>query len=209
MATDNTIQELEQILKNAKKYVVRGDANIRDIDSSRGYAAVFGEIYAYEVGGTITIGGSGIGNKAQVTTFAVNGNFNLTTPDHTNDHIVIQKAGYYSVTVCMAISSTGGTGYTLSAGVWKNNGGTQYQNVHMSRSLSGGGGDTDSTAVNGICNFDVGDTVEVWVWNETNSNNVIVDDVTLSVVKLETDLPKLASVITTLVNDLKKQKILK
>ncbi len=34
MANDNIIEELEQILKNAKKYVVRGDMNKRDLDAA-------------------------------------------------------------------------------------------------------------------------------------------------------------------------------
>jgi hypothetical protein len=143
-----------------------------------------GEIYAYESGTTLTITGSGIANKVQVTVFDTNGSSINSTPDHTNDHITVDVAGKYLVTVSMSFESAGGTEYVLSGGVWTNNGATQFQNVHMSRSLSGGGGDTGSSSMSGICDFAVNDTVEVWVWNETNTNNVVIDDVTLSMVQI-------------------------
>ena len=151
---------------------------------TEGGGLAFGEISTYEAGTTLTISGTGIGNKVQVTAFTVNGESNLTTPDHTNDHITIVKAGKYLVTISMSFESAGATSYVLSGSLWKNNGATQYQNVHMSRSLSGGGGDFGSSSMSGICDFATNDTIELWIWNETNTNDVIIDDVTLSIVQI-------------------------
>lgn len=36
MASEKTIKELEQILKNRKKYVIRKDANSRNLDAVNG-----------------------------------------------------------------------------------------------------------------------------------------------------------------------------
>jgi hypothetical protein len=155
-----------------------------DVIFSSDSGLAHGEIYAYEVGTTIAIAAAGVANKVQVTAFTTDGSAINTTPAHGSDDITVGIAGKYLVTVSMSISSTGGSAYTLSAGVWTNNGATQFQNVHMSRRLSGGGSDTGPTSMSGICDFAASDTVELWVWNETNTNDVIIDDVTLSVVQI-------------------------
>ena len=145
----------------------------------------YGEIYCYESSSTETITGTGIANKVQISCFSVNGLSKLTTPAHASDHITVTKAGVYKAMVSMSLESTGGTPYVLSAGLWTNNGTVQFQNVHMSRALSGGGSDTGSTSMNGLCTFAANDTVEVWIWNETNTNNVIVDEITLSLIRID------------------------
>ena len=167
---------------NTSYTAVSGSGEIFFSGTSAGLA--YAEIYCYESGSTETITASGIANKVQITCFDTNGEKNNCTPDHTNDHITIDEAGRYLVTVSMSLESAGGSGYVLSAGVWKNNGATQFQNVHMSRSLSGGGSDIGSTSMSGICDFAKNDTIELWIWNETNTNDVVVDDVTLSVVSV-------------------------
>jgi hypothetical protein len=64
--------------------------------------------------------------------------------------------------------------------LYKNNGATEYPNVHSNRSLSGGGSDTGSMSMSGIISATANDTLELWVWNETNTNNVILEDATMS-----------------------------
>jgi hypothetical protein len=145
---------------------------------------VFGEIYAYDTSTTITISSSGIANKVQITAFAANGQSNNATPDHTNDHITIDKAGKYLVTISGSIASVAGAAALFGFGLWINNGATQYTNVHTHRNLSGGGGDAGSISMSGICDFAANDTVELWVYNETNTQNIVVDDMTLSVVQI-------------------------
>jgi hypothetical protein len=145
----------------------------------------FAEIYTYDNGGTVTITTSGIANKVQVTLFDANGESNgNVTPDHTNDHITIGAAGRYLVTVSIAASSTGASAYEMGWGIWVNNGATEKQNIHAHREFSGSGGDTGSISLSGIVDFAASDTVELWTWNETNTNNIIIDDLTLSVVQI-------------------------
>ena len=149
--------------------------------SGAGSGLPCGEIYAYNVGTTIAIAGTGIANKVQVTAFDTDGVSNLMTPDHTNDHITIVKTGTYLVTVSTHAESTGGTAYTMGLIVCKNNGATLLTNLHAHRSLSGGGGDTGSISISGLVSLTAADTIEVWCYNDTNTNDIIIDDMTLSI----------------------------
>lgn len=149
-----------------------------------GAGLAFGEIYAYDTNTTITISGTGIANKVQVTAFDTNGASNNTTPDHTNDHITITKAGIYKCDISCSISSGAGAAFKVGAGVFKNNGATHFTNLHFHRNLSGGGGDTGSASMTGLIDLAVNDTIEVWAWNETNTTNLIVDDITLNLVQV-------------------------
>jgi hypothetical protein len=150
--------------------------------SGSGSGLPYAEIYAYDANATVTISGVGIANKAQVTTFAANGASNQMTPDHTNDHITVDKAGVYLCNVTISAESVGGAGYEVGFSVFKNNGATQFQNLHVHRNLSGAGGDTGSMGMTGIITLSANDTVEVWVYNETNTSNVIIDDITMNLV---------------------------
>lgn len=84
----------------------------------------------------------------------------------------------------MVAESSPGTGYELGGGVFKNNGVTQFQNLHFHRRLSGGGSDTGSIGMEGLISLTSGDTLEVWLWNETNTTSVVVDDITLNLVMI-------------------------
>jgi len=149
--------------------------------NSDGDGLYFGEIYASEVTDTITISSSGKGNKVQVTSFDANGLSNGMTPDHTNDHITA-TAGMYLCTVSISCTSTGGSAYTMGFSVWKNNGATEFANCIVERSLSGGGSDTGSLSISGLIDLAANDTIELWCWNATNTNNIIIENVTLSLV---------------------------
>jgi hypothetical protein len=63
--------------------------------------------------------------------------------------------------------------------VYKNNGATEFENVHAHHDFTGGGGDTNSITMSGNITLAVNDTVELWVWNETSTSNVVIDDVTM------------------------------
>jgi len=154
-------------------------------DFQNGGGMSYGEIYGYDTDSTITIGSAGIANKVQVTSFAVNGESNgEDTPDHTNDHITVSADGKYHVVVSIAAESVAGAAAEFGFGVWVNNGATQKQNVHAHRDFAGGGSDVGSVGMSGICDFSANDTVEVWLYNETNTQNIVVDDITLSMVKI-------------------------
>jgi hypothetical protein len=145
---------------------------------------VHAEIYGYDQNQTITITSSGIANKVQITAFATNGRSNNMTPDHTNDHIETDIDGVYMCTISLTAESVGGTPYEIGFGVWTNNGSGQWQNVHAHRKLSGAGGDTGSISLSGLLSLVDGDTVEVWCYNETNTANVIIDDITMTLVQV-------------------------
>jgi len=149
-----------------------------------GSGVPYAEIYAYNVASTITIAASGVANKVQVTSFAVNGPSNQNTPDHTNDHITIDTAGIYEVSCSISFESTGGTAYLMAFGAFKNNGATQFTNLHFHRNLSGGGSDHGAGTMTGLIDVAATDTIEIWCWNDTNTNNVVVDDINLSLVQI-------------------------
>jgi hypothetical protein len=144
----------------------------------------FAEIYAHDAADTLAIAASGVANKVQITTFDTNGESNNMTPDHTNDHITVDKPGMYLCTVSLSALSAAGAGYELGVSLWKNNGDTQFDNVHAHRDLAGGGGDTGSITLSGIVDLAASDTMEIWVWNETNTTDVVIEDITLSLVQI-------------------------
>lgn len=145
----------------------------------------FAEIYANDVADELTITTAGQANKVQITSFAVDGVSNNTTPDHTDDHVTVVKAGMYLCTVSMSISSAAAGGADdIGFAVYKNNGATEFANCHGHRTLSGGGTDRGSCSMSGIIDLAASDTIEVWIWNEDSTDNVVVDDITLSLCEI-------------------------
>ena len=120
--------------------------------------------------------------STQMLRFDTNGESNDATPDHTNDHITIGKAGKYLVTVSISFSGDPSVDWTF--GLFKNNGATSFLNVHCNRKL-GSGGDIGSASMSGICDFASSDTVELWMQHGAGVNkDIIVQDCTLSIVHL-------------------------
>lgn len=117
----------------------------------------------------------------QVTVFDTNGKSKNMTPDHVNDHIVIGRNGIYFVSVSVAIESIAGAALELELQVFTNNGNTEFTNIHVHRDLAGGGGEVGAVPLTGLALFTEGDTVELWVMNETNDQNVIIADATMTV----------------------------
>lgn len=186
---DNDIRVQQWTIRSGMK--IGTDANYFSADETG--AALFvgtggliaAEIYTYDSGATITIGTAGIANKVQVTAFSVNGYSLNMTPDHSNDHITVVKAGMYLCKVSLTIASTGGGGADeFGFSVWKNNGTSEFQNCHGHRKLAGGGGDTGSVTLSGILDLAVNDTIEVWCWNESSTDDLIIDDVTLTLIQI-------------------------
>jgi len=145
----------------------------------------YGGIHAYDAADTITITGSGIANKIQITTFDANDDALGTTPDHTNDHITITNAGIYYCSLSMHVESDISGGADLvGVGVFKNDGATLFENLHGHRKLAGGAVDTGSMTVTGIVTLAVDDTIEAWIWNEDSTDDLVVDDITLSLFRV-------------------------
>lgn len=124
------------------------------------------------------------GTKVQVTIFDTDDAGNNATPDHTNDHITITKAGMYFAMVSCTIKSVAGGAIVVLVDLYKNNGAAAFNNVHAHRALAGGGGDIGSISLSGNIDLAANDTIELWVTNATNTSNLIVEDITLSVVQI-------------------------
>jgi hypothetical protein len=128
----------------------------------------YGEIYTADANDTITIAAAGKANKVQVTSFSANGVSNgSATPDHMH-----------------VISAAGGGSDSIGYSVYKNNGATEFANLHGQRDLAGGGGDEGSISLSGIGDCAANDTIEVWIWNNDSTDNIIVDDINLTVIQV-------------------------
>lgn len=141
---------------------------------------IYGEIYGEEV--AYTIADLGLADTYnQILGFDTNGEFNGTTPDHTQDHIIILTKGIYRIFFDMMFS--GSVSSVFKAYVFKNNGTTQLVNVGIHRAI-GTGGDIGATAASGLASLDVGDTIELWVSSTGDNKSITIDDVVLSVIKI-------------------------
>lgn len=145
---------------------------------------VFGELNVNDNTDTTTFAGTGIANKVQYVEFDTDGESNNTTPSHGDDHIAINITGKYLVTISITANSSGAGARTISFDVFKNNGDTALVHLHAHRTLAGGGGETGSISLSGIADLTAADTVELWIHNETNTNAIIVEDVTMSLVQI-------------------------
>lgn len=142
----------------------------------------FGELWTNDNTAPTTIGAAEI--FVQFVNFQKEGASNNTTPSSANNHITIEKTGNFLVTGSFCVESIGGgAADKVTIQIRKNNGATSYNNMHVHRLLAGGGGDVGSISVSGMANFAVNDTVEVWVTNEDNASNFIIDEANLSLVQ--------------------------
>jgi len=147
-----------------------------------GGGVVFGEIYATDNTTETTITSSGV--AVQVTIFDTNGENNNTTPDHTNDHITISKAGKYLVNVSATVNSVSGSASRFELSVQSNNGSGIVSGLVCNRNISGGGGVSGVISISGLCDCALNDTMEIWLENETNTQNYIVENISLSLVQI-------------------------
>lgn len=125
------------------------------------------------------------GTFVQVTVFTQNGQSNGTTPDHTNDHITVNTDGIYLLLGSFCVESIGaGAADLVALEARKNNGTVIFNNTFHHRKLAGGGGDVGMMGFVGMANLSSGDTIEVWLTNESNATNILVCHANLSVVLL-------------------------
>ena len=124
------------------------------------------------------------GSAEQYTQFTQNGSSNNMTPDASNNQLTIDDSGVYFIMSTITAESVGGGAIKVSFNVYKN--ATTVQSLHAHRNLAGGGGDVGSIGLSGIAHLTAGDDLKIFVSNETNTNNVILEDVTLSAIKMST-----------------------
>jgi hypothetical protein len=138
----------------------------------------FGEISVIDNVSTTTITTMSV--AVQFLFFDTNGSSNGATPDHTNDHITINKTGEYLIDCSLTATSVIGSGGRFAFEIQKNNGASLVGALHAHRQLSGGGGDTGSISLSGLAPLSTGDTIELWVQNDISTQNIIIEDATLS-----------------------------
>jgi parallel beta-helix repeat protein len=147
--------------------------------NSIGYdGPAYGEIYVQDNASTVTLNSAA---KVQVTDFDSNGQSNNLTPDHTNDHITVLYDGIYMCMVSVSVDNDASQAHKIELSVYKNNGATEFPNVHAHRNLSGGSGDQGSITMSGLISLTAGDTIELWADTDSASDRAVTfSDVTLT-----------------------------
>ncbi len=168
---------------------VLGDGtNNTEIDSSGSVVFVgnAGLCYAdmYVVDNTTPSVITTMGVAVQVTIYDTDGPFNSATPDHTNDHITIVKAGDYKINVSATVNSVAGSGSRFEMTVQKNDGAAALGGLHVDRHLDGGGVSSGSVSMTGIVTLALNDTVEIWIENETGTQNYVVEDSDINIIQV-------------------------
>lgn len=125
------------------------------------------------------------GTPVQVGVFSSNSKSNQMTPDHTTDDITVLKDGTYMINVAASVDTvSGSTDSYAELTVRKNNGGEIVGGLVSCRNMTGGGSNLGSLAANGITELEVNDTIEVWIENETNTDNYRIDNINLTVMQI-------------------------
>jgi hypothetical protein len=146
-----------------------------------GSGLAFGEIFVKDNAAPTVLSSAG---HTQILVFDADGGSNNTTPDHTNDHITITKAGKYLVMVSIVALNGAGASHTIHVELFKNNGGTDFDNVHAHRTLAAGA-DKGSISLSGIVDAAVDDTLELWATtNRGVDSNVTFEDITFSIMQI-------------------------
>ncbi len=123
--------------------------------------------------------------KDQVTNFDTNDPSNNATPDHTNDHITTDKKGDYFAIISLDVQNNAAQAHKVDVSLWKNNGATEFLNVHNHRNLSGGSTDVASMSLSGFIEVAAGDTLEIWADTGTaGDRSVTFEDITLSILQV-------------------------
>jgi len=144
--------------------------------------ASYAEISVYNNTTPVTLNSAA---KVQITDFDTNGQSTDSTPDHTNDHITIGTTGVYEVTCSMSLQNNAGASHGVSISIWKNNGATEFQNVHADRTLASGT-DIGAITISGLVNLTANDTIELWALTDSGTNrNVTFADISLSAILVD------------------------
>jgi len=127
------------------------------ICTGSGSGLVFGEVYYHGAGSDIVMAAQD--TWYQFTGFDTDGVSNNMTPDHTNDHITVLKAGIYLL--ALSISTKSATADNYKIGVALNNGDTYLavSDIHVTTIA---GAKVEAAAVVALVTLAANDTVEVW-----------------------------------------------
>ena len=129
-----------------------------DIIFKSGGGLLFGEIYYHGSGVDTVLAAQD--TWYQVLGFATDGLSNGTTPDHTNDHIIVPTAGIYQVFFKEGSRSAASNTYRFM--VKKNNGTVDAMNIMTHRVTSVAGKIAPGSCM-GYVDCAANDTIELWV----------------------------------------------
>ena len=180
--------------------VLRKDGRVSlDIATTQGIKLVnigleeFACVYSHDnaVNTTFSAAGTSATNNVKVDIFNRPGpQSGEIKGDHNNNHILIKKKGIYNIRVVASIESTGAGARRIGFHCKFNgspDGGGHVLNSHTEIRLSGGAGSVDLSpiAMIGMWELKKDDKLEVWCWNETNTNTILISDITLSTILLK------------------------
>lgn len=175
-----------RIQNNSSGALIEGDFSAKTVTVNGDFEATgeltsYGEIYTKDNATTTSVDSSAF---VQVTIFTADGLSYGTTPDYTNSDITIDTAGNYLATVSLAVDNQAGVGHEVQFSLFKNNGATEFANVHAHRTLASGT-DKGSVSMSGIVALAVNDTIEVWVKSDSaTSRTITISDITLSLMRV-------------------------
>ena len=167
-----------------------GIGNAGDVVFVGGGGLQVGGIHAHDNATETSFPGTGNVDgttNVQVTIFNTNDPGNGScTPDHTNDHITVGKAGVYLIVISASIESVASGGADIIGfHAAYNNKTAITPSVHTERTLTGGGGDIGSLSMSGITALPSGATVELWCWNaDVTVNNILISDASMAVIQV-------------------------
>jgi len=141
----------------------------------------YGEIYGHDVADDLTT--ASVSTWYQIVSFAVNGESNGCTPDHTNDHITVHTAGTYQVHY--SVSAHGHQSHDYDIHVARNNNATDFDETatHFSTPTAGR---VISMSGSGILTLAAGDTIELWILRSSAGSNIDVtfDHINLNITRI-------------------------
>lgn len=141
----------------------------------------YGEISVKDNTNTVTLAAASI---VQVTDFDTNGLSNNTTPDHTEDHILVNHKGIYEVSFNIHLINDAAQKHVIDVSLYANNGNVEFLNVHGHRTMSVGT-DVGAMSGSGIVEILAGETLELWATTDSSSNrDVIFEDVNIHIVEI-------------------------
>lgn len=159
-----------------------------DIDFKGQAGLAFGELAAEENTTPTTISTQNVG--AQVTIFDIElHNHNVTTSIPNSDMTIVQP-GHYMVSISATVESVAGLGSTAAFRCRTNN--NDHDIIpHTHRDFSGGSGESGPMSLSGIADLLADDTVELWITNQTNTANYLVESVSMAIVQIGGPRPEL------------------
>ena len=120
-------------------------------------------------------------SKAQITVFDTDGSSLAMTPVNAQDHLVIRRTGEYQLFA--TVSFIGGSTDVYSLAFFKNNGATKLGS-RTTRKIGSGATDTGACSVSALETLTAGDTIELFIQNETDTSDCTIQDCVFSAIQI-------------------------